>query len=179
MTRRSSQRLALAAAALAAAHAAVALLPVRAGAVPDWKTQRTVGSLTVYADDVRPGRFYYAPPEIAVVTTPEGKPDFHFLETRYTGSAVARDRGVILHKSLVTFRVRLPRVPAEELARATRELSGSGAPADLRPFPIQNIATALVYASIGEPDTTALPAGRFEAAPLRKILGGGEEPGGL
>lgn len=139
------------------------LTPARAGALPDWKTQRGVGALTVYADDTRRNRFYYAPPEIALVVTPEGRPDFHFLETRYTGSGVARDRGVILHKSLLTFTVRLPRVPAEELTRAARELGGSGAPADLRPFPIKKIATALVYASIGGGEGAVLPPGRFEA----------------
>jgi len=107
------------------------LLPGRALAVPDWKTQRAAGALTIYADDSRPNRFYYAPAEIAVVTTSDGKPDFHFLETRYTGSAVGRDRGTILHKSLVTFTVRLPHPPAEELTRVARELGGAGAPADL------------------------------------------------
>jgi hypothetical protein len=136
------------------------LLPARADAVPDWKTQRAVGALTVTTDDSRPNRFYYSPAQIEVVTTPDGKPDFHFLETRYTGSAVARDRGMILHKSLVTFTVRLPHPPAEEVTRVAREL-GTGA--DLRPYPVKKIATALVYAVIGG-DTTALPPGRFEAA---------------
>ena len=136
------------------------LLPTRAAAVPDWKTQRAVGTLTVYTDDTRPNRFYYAPAEIAVVTTPDGKPDFHFLETRYTGSALARDRGIILHKSLVTFTVRLPHPSSEEVRRAASEL---GAGADLRPFPVKKIATALVYAVIGG-DTTSLPPGRFEAS---------------
>lgn len=149
----------------AALLAALALFPAgRAGAVPDWKSQRTVGSLTVFSDDRIPNRYYYAPSELAVATTPEGKPDFHFLETRYTGSAVSRDRGVILHKSLVSFRVRLPRVPAEELTRAARELGRGGVPAEVRPFPVRKIATALVYASIGSPDTTVLPPGRFESA---------------
>ncbi|HZI89951.1 MAG TPA: hypothetical protein VFD83_05835, partial [Candidatus Polarisedimenticolia bacterium] len=104
-----------------------------------------------------PNRFYYAPAEIAVVTKPDGAPDFHFLETRYTGSAVARDRGMILHKSLLSFTVRLPHPPAAEVSRAARELGG-----DLRPYPVKRIATALVYAVIGG-DTTSIPAGRFEA----------------
>jgi hypothetical protein len=138
------------------------LLPARAVAVPDWKTQRVVGALTVFTDDSRPNRFYYTPAQIAVVTTSDGKPDFHFLETRYTGSAVARDRGMILHKSLVTFTVRLPHPPAEEVARVARELGSAAAPADLRPYPVKKIATALVYAVIGG-DTTALPPGRFES----------------
>src|SRR6185295_17286750 len=139
------------------------LFPGRARAVPDWKTGRAVGTLTVYADDVLPNRFFYAPAEIAVVTKPDGAPDFHFLETRYTGSAVARDRGMVLHKSLVTFTVRLPHPAPAEVTRAARELGSAGRPADLRPFPVKRIATALVYAEIGG-DTTSIPGGRFEAA---------------
>jgi hypothetical protein len=147
--------------------------PRSALALPDWRTQRPVGTLLVYADDRLPNRFYYAPPEIALVTDRDGKPDFHFLETRYTGSAVSRDRGVIRHKSLVSFRVRLPRVPAEQILSAARELGGSSRGAELRPFPIQRIASALVYAVIGSPDTTALPAGRFEAADTESPSGEG------
>ena len=145
----------------AAIYVAIAAgLPRPALAVPSWKTRRTAGSLTVYGDDRLPRRWYYGPAELKVAAGDDGKPDFHFLDTRYTGTAVVRDQGVATHKSLVTFRVRLPRPSSEELAAAARAL---GAGADLRPFPIRRIETALVYASIGGSDTTALPPGRFES----------------
>lgn len=143
--------------------AAATGLPRTSDASPSWRTQRVIGSLICYQDDVRPNRWYYTPGELQVAADPEGKPDFRFLETRYMGTAAARDQGTFTARSLVTFRVKLPRAPAEELARAARELGGSGS-VELRPYPIRRIETALVYASIGAPDTTALPAGRFESS---------------
>lgn len=146
----------------AAVYVAIATgLPRLAMAVPSWKTRRLAGTLTVYGDDRLSNRWYYGPAELKVAAAEDGKPDFHFLETRYTGTAVVRDQGIVTHKSLVTFSVRLPRPSAEELAAATRALGGSGV--ELRPFPIRRIETALVYASVGGTDTTALPPGRFEA----------------
>ena len=143
--------------------AAATGLPRPSLAVPDWKTQRTIGSLILYADDAKAGRWYYAPAELQVAVGDSGKPDFRFLETRWAGSAVSRDQGTIRHKSLVTFRVRLPRPSAEDLALASRELGG-GRAVEIRPFPIRRIQTALVYAPVGAPDTTALPPGRFESS---------------
>jgi hypothetical protein len=84
---------------------------------------------------------------------------------------VARDRGMVLHKSLVSFTVRLPHPAAGELTGAARELGSAGASADLRPYPVKRIATALVYAVIGG-DTTSIPAGRFEAAGETEGTGG-------
>lgn len=166
MTSRRTARIRTAAAAGVACCIAFAAKP--ALALPDWGTVRAVGSLTVYADDRRPGLFYYAPPEIEVATRDDGSPDFHFLETRYTGSATERDQGVVTHKSLVTFRVRLPRVPGEEMAAAARALGAPGRPAELRPFPIRRVSAALVYTSIGaggdSSAATPLPDGRFESA---------------
>ncbi len=142
--------------------------PRPAAALPDWRTPRTVGTLTVYADDRLPGLFFYGPPEIQLAVRPDGAPDFHFLETRYSGTATERDQGRIAHASLVTFRVRLPRVPAAELSAAARALGAPGRPAEVRPFPIRRVSTALVYASIGGgADSTAatpLPGGRLESA---------------
>lgn len=149
----------------AALYMAVATgMPHPALASPSWKTQRQIGSLLLYQDDARPARWYYAPAELAVAADADGKPDFHFLDTRYTGSAASGDRGAFTTKSLVTFRVKLPRATAEELARAARELGAPGPPAEIRPFPIRRIETALVYVALGAPDTTALPAGRFESS---------------
>lgn len=160
MRRRYAQLLA------AALYVAVATgMPRPAIAAPSWRTQRLMGSLILYQDDARPTRWYYAPAELQVATDAEGRPDFRFLETRYMGTAVSRDQGAFTTKSLVTFRVKLPRASATDLANAARDLAGAGGgPVEIRPFPIRRIETALVYASIGAPDTTALPPGRFESS---------------
>jgi hypothetical protein len=137
------------------------------GAAPNLSTGRKVYALTVYADSTRPQLFYYAPPEIALAKDSDGKPDFHFLMTRYMGTATSADRGVERHKSLISFRVLLPRIDPSELARAAQTLGVPGRPAEIRPLPIRSLRTALVYATVGSagPDTVALPGGRFETAP--------------
>lgn len=160
MTRRSYTHLLAAALYVAAATG----LPRLAAAAPSWRTQRLIGSLILYQDDARPSRWYYAPAELQVAADPDGKPDFHFLDTRYMGTAVSRDQGTFTTKSLVTFRVKLPRASAADLGNAARELAAGGGPVEIRPFPIRRIETALVYAAIGGPDTTALPPGRFESS---------------
>ena len=159
----------------------------RAAATPRMDSARTIGSLTVFADDRLPSLYYFAPPELEIASLPEGRPDFRFLETRYVGSATSADRGMIRHKSLITFRVRLPQVPADELAAAARALGTPAKRAELRPFPIRRLSTALVYAAIGAgasgaasgggdsspPDEpVALPEGRFEAGSASAESGG-------
>ncbi len=154
---------------LSVGSGAFLLLAILAGgteALPDLRTGRPVGALTVYSDSTKPQLFYYAPPEIELAKDPDGKPDFHFLMTRYTGTALSRDRGVERYKSLITFRVLLPRVPAEELTRAAQTLGSQGRPAEIRPLPIRSMKTALVYATVGadESEQVPLPSGRFESA---------------
>jgi len=161
VTRRSYTQLLAVALYVAAATG----MPRGVAAAPSWRTQRVMGSLILYQDDARPTRWYYAPAELKVAADADGKPDFHFLDMRYMGSAVSRDQGAFTTRSLVTFRVKLPRASAEELTRAARELAGTaGGPVEIRPFPVRRIETALIYASIGSPDTTALPPGRFESS---------------
>lgn len=144
--------------------AAATGLPHIVHAAPSWRTQRTIGSLMLYQDDARPNRWYVAPAELAVATDADGKPDFHFLDMRYMGTAATGDQGAFSTKSLVTFRVKLPRAAADDLTRAAKELGAPGPPVEIRPFPIRRIETALIYVAIGSPDTTALPPGRFESA---------------
>lgn len=142
-------------------------LAASAGAAPDLRTGRAAGPLTLYADDARPGLFYYPPGEVNVATGADGRPDVHFLQMRYTGSAVSADRGVVIYRSILSFRVRLAR-PGEAELRAARSAVGAavGHDVELRPLPIQKLEAALVYTSLGSSggasDEQALPGGHFE-----------------
>ena len=139
----------------------VLVIAAPVSAAPDYHSERAVGHLRIYSDATNARLFYYAPPEIQLVRDADGKPDFHFLETRYTGSALSRDASLSRHASLLSFRLRLPHIPAEELAQAARTLGG----AEIRPLPIRSLKTALVYATVGEasPPPAPLPSGRFES----------------
>jgi hypothetical protein len=123
-------------------------------AAPDLAQRRVVGSSIVFPDDRRTDRFYYAPLEMRLVTAADGRPELSFLEMRYTGSGLSRDRGLVLHRSLLTVRVELPSRSAAELTECARILGGAGRPPELWPLPIRRIESALVYASIGPSDTT-------------------------
>lgn len=135
-------------------------------AMPDLANRRTVGSMVVFPDDGRADLFYYAPLEMRLVTGPDGRPEFSFVEMRYSGSGRSRDRGLMVHRSLLTMLVELPARSADELARCAQSLGGAGRPSELRPLPIRRIEAALVYTSIGTKDTTTgeLPGGRIQGS---------------
>lgn len=138
-----------------------------AHAAPDLATRRLVGPVVVFEDDQRPGLFHYAPAELRLVTADDGRPDFSFIDMRYTGNVVARDRGLTLHRSLVTLRVELPPHAPEVLAQCARALGAGGRAAELRPLPIRRLEAALIYTPIGAAADTgarALPGGRFQAS---------------
>ena len=151
--------------ALRTCSAALALVAgaLTARSEPDLRTARAIGPLTVCLDDARRGVAYYFPGDILLAVGDQGRPDLHLLQMRYTGTSVAGDRGVILHHSVFSFRVRLAQPTAEALQAARRALGIT----DLQPLPITRMETGLVYAPIGDADEqakpTALPPGHFEA----------------
>jgi hypothetical protein len=156
--------MALALAVTTASHAAAA---------PDLRRSRAAGRLTTYADDRQPALFYYGPGEMAIATDSSGRPDLHFLEARYTGTAATGDQGRAMFHSLLSLRVIQTGVSPQELA-AARQVAGLGPTVELRPLPIQRLEAALVYAPLkAEMPTSAaaaeaeagsaLPAGHFEA----------------
>jgi hypothetical protein len=148
---------------LALAAALPAMLAAPATAMPKLEEPRPLGRLTVYADDQRPGLFFYGPGELAMATDRDGKPDFHFLQMRYTGTAVHADRGAIVHRSFLTFRVAMQGPTASDL-KAARQALGPR-PVELRPLPIRRLEASVLYTPIGEAEEkTPLPEGHFEEA---------------
>ncbi|PYQ06976.1 MAG: hypothetical protein DMF82_04875 [Acidobacteria bacterium] len=138
-----------------------ALAPAAAGR-PNLDAPRPLGSLTLYSDDQRPGLFFYGPGELAVVRGGDGRPDLHFIQMRYTGSVVTADRGRILQRSLLSFRVAMQAPSAADLQAARRSLAPGPAPIEFRPLPIQRLEAALVYAPVGRAEEASLPPGHFE-----------------
>jgi hypothetical protein len=137
-----------------------AVLAAPAAARPNLDESRPLGSLMVYPDDRKPGLLYYGPGELAVAREADGRPDIHFLQMRYTGTAIGGDRGRIVQRSILGFRVMLAPPNASDL-QAARKTAGS---VELRPLPIQRLDSALVYAPVGRPaeEGTTLPTGHFE-----------------
>lgn len=137
-----------------------------ADARPDLAERRLVGSVVVFPDDSRADLFYYAPLEMRLVTGTDGRPEFSFVEMRYTGSGRSLDRGLILHRNLLTAQVELPSRSADDLAACARALGAAGRSPELRPLPIRRIDAALIYTAIGSTDTITgvVPGGRFQGS---------------
>lgn len=138
-----------------------------AHADPDLRTQQRAAGLVVCADTARGDLFYYLPGDIVLATAADGRPRFHFLQMRYTGTAATGDRGAMLHRSTLTFEVKLTAPAAKEL-QAARQALRVGAATELRPLPISRLDTALLYTPLAEAGATAapqaLPDGHFEAS---------------
>lgn len=132
-------------------------------AVPDLSSVRPVGSLRVIADHERPDVFYVVPADPALARRPDGRPDFSLVSLRYTGRSATADRGLVLHRTVLSLRLVLPAHDPAELERVARLLAAGGRRVELRPLPIRRIESALVYASLAGPDSArrALPAGRM------------------
>lgn len=146
-------------------------LATSAGAVPDLSTRRSVEGIVVFADDRAPGIYYVAPRDLRLVTGADGRPDLSLLDIRYTGSALSADRGLILHKSLLTVRVQLPSWTADDLSRCALALAEGGRTPELRPLPIRRIEAALIYSPIGASADTVpreVPGGRFQGSRNRE-----------
>lgn len=157
----------------ARAWACAALLSLGAAAFapsaharPDLASRRIIGPLVVFDDDSRADLFHVLPPEPEIATGSDGRPDLALLSMRYTGNALSRDRGLALHRTVLTLRVKLPAHAPADLERAARLLAAGGRPPELRPLPIRRIESAVVFAPVGQPDSTArvLPGGDLVAS---------------
>lgn len=135
-------------------------------AEPDLSAGRPAGPLTVYPDTSRADRFYYPPGDLRIAPTPDGLPDMHLLQVRYTGSFATGDRGVFGVRSLLSFRIEMVEHEPAQMQGARNALAAHlGRRADLRPLPITRLETMLVYTPAAEEPgpSTALTGGRFEA----------------
>jgi len=145
-------------------------LPACCLAAPDLRTKRVVEAMTVFQDDQRQWVYYYTPGELSLGRTSRGKPDLSFLQMRYTGSAAMGDKGTIVFRSLLNFRVVMQTPSAAQLAEAKRLLSASnrGEKVELKPLPIHRLDAVLVYTPVGLDElaegSKALPAGYFDAS---------------
>jgi hypothetical protein len=147
------------------------LLVLTAAAVlcaPDLSRPRQAGKLKVFPDGARSGRYYYLPGALTLATSEGGRPDFHFLQIRHTGTTATGDRGVIAIRSILSFRVVMDGPAATDVSAAKRALRRGTQRIELRPMPIRRVEAGLIYAPLGPPEgtpppATALPGGQLTA----------------
>ena len=134
-------------------------------AQPNLATKQAVGDIMVYQDFYKKDLFYYAPYGLELVRFENGKPDFKFLQIRYTGTRATSDQGEKRFKSLIHFKVS-QYIPNKEELRTLKETLKQKKyyVNELQPIPISNLNAHLIYAATNENDSinNKISGGFFE-----------------
>lgn len=119
-----------------------------ANAQPDAASKQIINNIVLYQDYLKKDHFYYVPSGLRLITNSEGKPQFKFIQMRYTGTHAYGDQGDTRFRSLLSFSVAQNKPTNKELDQVTDSLRLKGLPAkSLQPIPISNIKATLVHAA--------------------------------
>jgi hypothetical protein len=121
-------------------------------AQPDMARKHVFDDFVVYRDARVSGLFYYLPGDLKVATGEDGKPDFKLLLMRYTGTRAYDDQGTRRFRNLMQMKVIHGTVPGEKLLVVKQHLKTLNNNPELRPFPVKNLKTAIVYSVVGTDD---------------------------
>lgn len=145
---------------------AALLLPAASAAAPDLSAPREIGGLRVYPDFQRAGLYYLAPGDLELAADENGRPELHFLQMRYTGTALYGNQGESGSFSTLTLGVRLHAPSEAELLQLRRSLHAlAQRRVELRPLPITAFEAVLAYTPIGEQpaELSVVENGYFES----------------
>ena len=126
-------------------------------AQPDMAARYVFEGIAVYRDARVLNRFYYLPGDLQVATDADGKPDFKLLLMRYTGTSAYDDQGSHRFRNLMQMRIIHKSIPEEDIKALRLRLRTVVAEPEIRPFPVRNLKTVIVYSVPGsaeEEETT-------------------------
>ena len=69
-------------------------------AQPDQSSARQINGVEIFQDATIKNLFYYEPGNINIARNSDGKPEFKFIQTRYTGTSTGGDQGQFRFKSI-------------------------------------------------------------------------------
>lgn len=115
-------------------------------AQPVFDSKSIIENVAIYGDHKKPTIFYYEPRELVLKTLDNGKPDFQFLDMRYTGSKCHNDQGDKSFMSLLQIGFEMKPWNKTILKKIKSQL---GRAARLVPLPISNLNTQLIIPSTG------------------------------
>jgi hypothetical protein len=123
-------------------------------AQPNRATKQVIDGVVIYQDNTNITRFYYAPYGLKLVKDDEGKPDFKFIQMRYTGTKLTKNQGTSSFNSLLRFKV-ANHVPSMKQRENIKNIIRSKGRiiSKLQPLPIHNLKASLKHA--GENDSVA------------------------
>lgn len=141
----------------------VLLIAGTAAAQVDFATKDVIGNVVLYQDSEKKTLFYYAPYGLRLVKDNEGKPDFRFIQMRYTGTNLTDDQGAARFRSLLRFKVanHVPSKTTRDSIKKVIRRKGKTV-SKLQPLPIHNLKATLIHTAETDTVPTAYDAGFFE-----------------
>jgi hypothetical protein len=120
----------------------------------DFASKRIINDVLLYQDSKIKSIFYYAPYGLQLVKNNEGKPDFKFIQMRYTGTRLSEDQGAFSFKSLLRFKV-ANHIPTKKQRDSIKKIIKNKGMliSKLKPLPIHNLKATLIHTA--ENDTVA------------------------
>ncbi|TAE53995.1 MAG: hypothetical protein EAZ89_07005, partial [Bacteroidetes bacterium] len=112
-------------------------------AQPVLSSRQILSGFLIYRDFKDKNVFYFAPGDLKLALSPEGKPEFQLLQMRYTGSSSYGDAGDKHFRNLVQLTVVMEAMTVAQ-ATSIRQALAPGANITLRPMPIRRIESSLV-----------------------------------
>jgi len=143
------------------------LFPVILPAQPDFNQLVEYEGIRCFLDTKKENVAYYSPGKLSVATDREGKPDFNFLQTRYTGSSVYDGRNSYRFNSIISFRVIMEKIPAGKIKKIKNAIFPRKNDPLLLPLPVSNIKTNLIFIPVEEvqadTDSTVFTGGNLSS----------------
>lgn len=123
-------------------------------AQPNISTRQVIDGVVIYQDNTNKTLYYYAPCGLKLVKNDEGKPDFKFIQMRYTGTQLTENQGAFSFKSLLRFKVanHVPSMGQRDNIKKIIRSKGMIIK-KLQPLPIHNLKASLIHTA--ENDTVA------------------------
>ncbi len=131
----------------------------------DFATKNVVGDVVLYQDSKVRSIFYYVPYGLKLVKNDEGKPDFKFIQMRYTGTHLTEDQGAFSFKSLLRFKV-ANHVPSKGQRENIKKIIRSKGMiiTKLQPLPIHNLKASLIHTAENDSVAKKYNNGFFEGS---------------
>lgn len=141
----------------------ILLTSVKVTAQVDFATKQVIEDVILYQDSKTKSVFYYAPYGLQLVKNEKGKPDFKFVQMRYTGTRLTQDQGSYGFMSILRFKV-ANHVPSKiKRERIKQVIRNNGIPVTkLQPLPIHNLRATLIHAADSKAEVKTYTNGFFE-----------------
>ena len=128
---------------------------------PDFNSKQAIYEVLVFQDKNDSSRYYHVPRNLELIRDSTGKPDFTFLQMRYTGTNATNDQGSFRFKSLLGFGVKQSVLHQSLKDSVIQILSENGAVSSFMPMPISNMRAELIYAASDGTETKVVEGGFF------------------